>query len=380
MTEYGGESRVLNHSNHRSDVYEFTGDVRLKGNSGTIFIESMINSNIPHTIKPYARKYDAPGMEAISAIQIKATPSDKLPDCNKTLDIPAILFSTGGHTHNYFHSITDVMVPLFATSQRFNRDVIFLVINHDFSRFTSEHRKTLESLSRYEVVDIDRENRTLCFPNMIVGLIAHKYDLSIDPSPNSTLSTRNLTKLLRTTYSLKRESVSYHNRPRLLVVSRTNYRRLNNELELVELAQKLGFDSVLQDLGDHLELAAKIVNSFDVMVGVHGAGLTNMVFLPENALVIQIVPWGLGYIAKEMFGMNPQEMKLKYLEYRITANESSLLGKYPNHSQIYTDPFKYCDKIGPRACFRLFYINQDVNLDLHSFKNILLKAMQLMAA
>ncbi|XP_047949260.1 alpha-1,3-arabinosyltransferase XAT3-like [Salvia hispanica] len=211
MTEYRGHSRMKNYSNYRSEVYEFTGDVRLQGSPATIFIGSPINDNIPHEIKPYARKYDPLGMVAISSIQIKAAPPEKLPVCTKTLDVPGILFSTGGYTHNYFHSITDVMIPLFATSQRFNRDVIFLVINHNSSRFTTEHRKTLESLSRHEVVDIDIENRTLCFTNMIVGLKAHPSDLSIDPSPFARLSPRNLTRLLRNTYSLKRDSVSDHN-------------------------------------------------------------------------------------------------------------------------------------------------------------------------
>ncbi|KAG6421065.1 hypothetical protein SASPL_117614 [Salvia splendens] len=271
-----GHSRMKNYSNYRCEAYEFTGDIRLQGSSATVFIGSPIDENIPHEIKPYARKYDSPGMVAISSVQIKAAPPEKLPVCTKTLDAPGILFSTGGYTHNYFHSITDVMVPLFATSQRFNRDVIFLVINHNDSRFTTEHRKTLETLSRYELVDIDKENQTLCFTNLIVGLIAHPSDLTIDPSPFSRLSTRNLTRLLRNTYSLKRDSVGDHTRPRLLVVSRKICRRLSNEVQLVELAQEVGFDSALQDLGDHLESSAKIVNSMDVMVGVHGAGLTNM--------------------------------------------------------------------------------------------------------
>ncbi|XP_047945000.1 alpha-1,3-arabinosyltransferase XAT3-like [Salvia hispanica] len=380
MTEYGDHSRMKNYSNDRSDMYEFTGDVRLQGSRTTIFIGSPIDNNIPHEIKPYARKYDRSSLVAISSIQIKAAPPEKLPVCRKTLDVPGILFSTGGYTHNYFHSITDVMVPLFATSQRFNRNVIFLVTNHNASRFTTEHRKTLESLSRHEVVDIDIENRTLCFTNMIVGLKAHPFDLSIDPSPFSSLSTRNLTRLLRSIYSLKRDSVGDHNRPRLLVVSRKRKRRLANEVQLVELARELGFDYVLQDLGDHLESAAKIVNSIDVLVGVHGAGLTNMVFLPENAIVIQIIPLGMTDNARGMFGANPEEMKLKYLDYIITPNESSLLGKFPNNSLIYTNSTQYCENIGPQDCYNIFYQLQDVKLDLARFKDTLLKALDIMAA
>ncbi|KAL1563357.1 alpha-1,3-arabinosyltransferase XAT3-like [Salvia divinorum] len=381
MAEYGAESGVLNYSNSRSDAYEFTGDVRLEGSSATIFIGSTVNHpNIPHTIKPYARKFVAVAMKSVSAFKIKAPPPEKLPHCTKTMDAPAIVFSTGGFSKNYFHSVTDVMLPLFATSQRFKRNVIFLVTNQNSSRITSEHRKTLETLSRYEVVDIDRENRTLCFKNMIVGLKAHPSDLSIDPSPFSSLSTRNLTRLLRTTYSLKRDSVGDHSRPRLLIVSRKKYRKLANELELVELARELGFDPALHDLGDHLESSAKIVNSFDVMVAVHGSALTNMIFLPENAIVIQIIPWALNYYGRVCFGMNPQEMKLKYLEYSITPNESSFLGNYSNDSLLYTNPIKYRDKIGEPAYFMLILTKQNVNLDLARFKDTLLKALDLMAA
>ena len=85
-------------------------------------------------------------------------------------------------------------------------------------------------------------------------------------------------------------------------------------------------------------------------------------------------------IASEMFGANPEEMKLKYLEYTITPNESSLFGKYPNHSLIYTDSTQYCVNIGPRACYGLFYQLQDVKLDLASFKDTLLQALDIMAA
>lgn len=64
---------------------------------------------------------------------------------------------------------------------------------------------------------------------------------------------------------------------------RVRSRRLTNDLEVVDLARRLGFESVAQDFGWKVNSVAKIVNAFDVMVGVHGAALTNMVFLSENA-------------------------------------------------------------------------------------------------
>ncbi|XP_057809076.1 alpha-1,3-arabinosyltransferase XAT3-like [Salvia miltiorrhiza] len=313
-------------------------------------------------------------MTTVSAFQIKA---DKLPHCTQTLAAPAILFSTGAHAGNHFHSIADVLVPLFATSHRFNRHVIFLVTNHD-SRLTSKHTKTLQRLSKYDVVDIDAQNQTLCFPGMIVGLRAHTTDLSIDPSPFSSFSARNFTKLLRSAYSLERESVRGHYRPRMLIISRARSRRLSNEVEVVELARSLGFECVAQDLRGEIESVAKIVNSVDVMVGVHGAGLTNMVFLPENGVVIQITPVGLHNFAKQCYGSAEEEMKLKYLEYKVRLNESSLLGKYGAQSQVYTNPVQFCHKRGFDVCKHVFLDNQDVNLDLGRFRDTLLKALDLL--
>ncbi|KAK4842841.1 hypothetical protein QYF36_000675 [Acer negundo] len=61
---------------------------------------------------------------------------------------------------------------------------------------------------------------------------------------------------------------------------------------------------------------AKIVNSCDVLMGVHGAGLINMVFLPDNAILIQIIPLGrIEMLARIDFGEPSRDKKLSYLEY-----------------------------------------------------------------
>jgi hypothetical protein len=56
--------------------------------------------------------------------------------------------------------------------------------------------------------------------------------------------------------------------------------------------KKLGFEVVVS--GGTYEVASftEITNSYDVIMGVHDAGLTNMVFLPPRGVVIQIVLLG----------------------------------------------------------------------------------------
>ncbi|KAH6816720.1 hypothetical protein C2S51_021540 [Perilla frutescens var. frutescens] len=339
------------------------------------------NENLSRTIKPLPRKHDVEAMTKVRGFRMKWVPVDTLPHCTRNLDAPAILFSTG-HTGNYFHRITDVLIPLFATSYHFHRHVIFLITDNE-SLLTSDHRETLEKLSEYKVYDIDVENEILCFSRMIVGLKAQPLRLSIDPnlSSSSNFSMRNFTKLMRDVYSLGRASVHEHlrSRPRMLIITRTATRRLTNHAEVVDMARTLGFEPMAQEFGGSMGSVAQLVNEFDVMIGVHGAGLTNMVFLPENAVVIQITPLGLDGYANLFFGKAQlEEMKLKYLEYKVTLIESSLVGKYPATSDVYKHPFELCIQKF-QICKDVFLDNQDVNLDLHRFRKTLLQALDLLA-
>ncbi|KAH6808634.1 hypothetical protein C2S51_026417 [Perilla frutescens var. frutescens] len=320
-------------------------------------------------------------MVKVTSFKMKRGPVDKLPRCTRKLDAPAILFSTG-HINNYFHRTADVLIPLFTTSYHFHRRVIFLVADND-TRLTYDHRETLKKLSQHKVYNLDAEDEILCFSRVIVGLKSRTLRLSIAPSLNSSsnLSTRNFTKLLRDVYSLERAYVHEHlrPRPRMLIITRTATRRLTNHIAVVDMARSLGFDPVAHEFGGSVASVAKFVNKFDILMGVHGAGLTNMVFLPENAVVIQITPVGLDAYADVFFGKaQVEEMKLKYLEYKVTLLESSLVGKYPVTSDVYKRPVKLCLE-NFVTCKNVFLDNQDVNLDLSRFRKTLLLALDLFA-
>ncbi|PKA59705.1 hypothetical protein AXF42_Ash011829 [Apostasia shenzhenica] len=83
-------------------------------------------------------------------------------------------------------------------------------------------------------------------------------------------------------------------KPRLLVRLRKRSRELIYRGEVVQMAEELGFRAVVAgaEVAKNITRYSSLVNSVDALLGVHGAGLTNMVFLPARAAVIQIVPWG----------------------------------------------------------------------------------------
>ncbi|KAL8492506.1 hypothetical protein ACS0TY_023911 [Phlomoides rotata] len=301
-----------------------------------------------------------------------------MPHCRRNLsNIPAIVFSGRGHAENSYHAFADLLFPLFSTSHHFNRRTIFLVTNH-YSPLTDKYRAILRKLSKYDVVDIDKENDVLCFSRMIVGLKSPTYQF-IHPNESGNFPIRRFGGFLRRAYALERDSVhvSSASQPRLLILSRDKSRRLLNERQVADVARRLGFYAVVKKLTSDVALVAKLVNSFDVMVGVHGAGLANLVFLPERAVVIQINPFGLELEGMICFGYAAQSMKLSYLEYKVSLNESSLLGKYDDDVEVYTHPAAIREN--NKGKFHYVYLDdQDVNIDLDRFRKTLLTGLELL--
>ncbi|KAJ9550329.1 hypothetical protein OSB04_014374 [Centaurea solstitialis] len=374
------ETNILcNTTKPRSDTCEMKGDVRIQGNSSTIFVLSLHDgSNSSWTIKPYARKGDESAMQSVTSFSIKGIQEqdETIPKCTKTHNVPAIVFSVGGFGGNNFHAFTDVIIPLYATSLQFNREVRFLVANTR-SQWTTKFKQVLDTLSRYEIIDIDHDNQVHCFPSMTIGLKKE------DGKELHTDSMKDFIRFLGTSYSLERSTAikltnSSIKRPRLLIVSRQKTRAFMNLKDVIDATHKMGFEVIVTEMNVNMSQVARLVNSCDVMMGVHGAGLTNMVFLPENGVVIQVLPWGkMEWLANTCFGEPSKAMGFKYLEYKISEGESTLIDQYPLNHKVFVDPSSIKRK--GWGVFKSIYLDkQNVNLDMARFKDTLSKALQLL--
>ncbi|KAG8379391.1 hypothetical protein BUALT_Bualt07G0083700 [Buddleja alternifolia] len=383
--------RILKES--KADYCEIEGDVRIDPNSSTIFVvvttdhQSINNSSSSYSrsIQPYPRKKN-PFVKNWT-IALIAADNNTIPKCDQTHNLPAILFSVGGWSGNYFHDFADLILPLYTTSFRFHKEVHFLASDYERWSLSQFRDNLLKRLSRHELVDIDREKKVHCYNTMVAGLQFHK-ELIINPSEG--ISMYHFRKFLRQTYSLNRtkamfkywEKASSHPPPRLMIVSRKRTRTLTNELQLSRVAAKLGYEVVLADTEATTDLTkfAQIVNSCDVLMGIHGAGLTNMVFLPDNAILIQVVPLGgigMDGYARLDFGDPAPHMNIRYLEYKITVEESSLSQHYPMDHPFLTNPLSFQGKGWVR--FRnMFLDNQNITIDIRRFKPYLVKALNLL--
>ncbi|MQL94651.1 hypothetical protein Taro_027307 [Colocasia esculenta] len=69
---------------------------------------------------------------------------------------------------------------------------------------------------------------------------------------------------------------------------------------VVDMAWEVGFnvEVVTPERMRDIEAFARLVATTSALGGVHGAGMTNMVFLRKGAVLLQVVSWGLDWEAK----------------------------------------------------------------------------------
>ncbi|KAI5004081.1 hypothetical protein ZWY2020_031324 [Hordeum vulgare] len=291
-----------------------SGDVRVAPRSSSVILTMPLYQSVEgRRVRPYARHDDSlPPLVREVAIKTVANGSDA-PECSvRHGDIPAVVFSVGGYTGNFFHDMSDW--------------------------WFKKYKPILRRLSRCDIVDFDSNNDVHCFHHVILGLVRDT-DLILRRHPTRNpkgYSMLGFTRFLHRAYGLRRDrplvlGKNPGKKARMLIISCRGTRRLLNLHQVEAMATSLGFDVTVSQAGDKsIKRFAATVNSCDVLVAVHGAGLTNQVFLPARAVVVQIVPLGgMEWMATNFYGEPARGMGLRYLEYNVAGEESSLARRYP---------------------------------------------------
>nr|CAD1828000.1 unnamed protein product [Ananas comosus var. bracteatus] len=217
-------------------------------------------------------------------------------------------------------------------------------------------------MSKYRIVDLAADQRVHCFSEMIVGLRFHG-ELVIDPQqmPNGE-GIQDFQALLRQAFDgppLLRKSrqrrqqappppppppPTFEHRepagPRIVIFVRNQTRVLLNLREVVEACEEAGFRAQVVDAKQHTPLAAihRAVASSDALLAVHGAAVTHFLFMRPPAALLQIVPIGLDWAADAFYGAPARRLGLEYVEYKVSAEESSLSDEYDRRSPVLADP------------------------------------------
>ncbi|CAN6164025.1 unnamed protein product [Urochloa humidicola] len=381
-------------SDPRYDICEISGDARTLGANRTVLYvppAGELGGAISQEwrIRDQSRKY-LEYVQKVTVRSLNASEAAAAPECTSRHAFPALVFAMNGLTSNPWHDFSDVLIPLFITTRALEGEVQFLVSDHQ-QWFADKYRLILTNLSRYDAVNLNQDAGVRCYGHLTVGLRGHR-DLGIDPAR----APRNYTMLdfrlyVREIYSLPPAGVDIpykavvaannepQRKPRMMVINRGRTRKFVNFPEIVTAAESAGFEVIpvepRRDLS--VEEFSRVVDSCDVLMGAHGAGLTNFFFLRTNAVMLQVVPWGhMEYPAMGYYGIPAKEMGLRDVEYSIAAEESTLYDKYGKDSPVISDP-EAIHKQGWRAGMKYYWIEQDIRLNVTRFAATLHRVLQM---
>ena len=327
--------------------------------------------------RPYPRKQEKTTMSLVREVVLTSAPP-KI-SCGVIHNSPALVFSAGGFTGNFFHAFDDGFIPLFITINSLfsDQDVVLVVTDGDKWWF-QKYAELLARFSRHPIIDANISTTAHCFPSVVVGLIKHGpviINPELIPYPKTLLDFHHF---LKNTYMKNHTMLSpiSNNKPRLILMTRVGNvsRVIMNEEEVAKVAQKIGFNVHVFDPSAETSMAKayKLVHNSHAMLGLHGAGLTHFWFLRAGAVLVQVVPIGTEWPSKTYFEKPARAIGLEYIEYKIGANESSLLDRYEANSLVVKDPNAYSK--GEWDKMQTYLQAQNVKLDITRFRKCLKKA------
>uniref|UniRef100_A0A0E0E1X7 Glycosyltransferase 61 catalytic domain-containing protein n=1 Tax=Oryza meridionalis TaxID=40149 RepID=A0A0E0E1X7_9ORYZ len=375
-------------SDPRYDICEISGDARTMGTNRTILYvppvgeRGLADDSHEWSIRDQSRKY----LEYINKVTVRSLDAQAAPGCTSRHAVPAVVFAMNGLTSNPWHDFSDVLIPLFITTRVYEGEVQFLVSDLQ-PWFVDKYRLILTNLSRYDIVDFNQDSGVRCYPHITVGLRSHR-DLGIDPARTPRSYTMLDFRLyIREVYSLPPAGVdipfkesSMQRRPRAMLINRGRTRKFVNFQEIAAAVVAAGFEVVpvepRRDLS--IEEFSRVVDSCDVLMGAHGAGLTNFFFLRTNAVMLQVVPWGhMEHPSMVFYGGPAREMRLRDVEYSIAAEESTLYDKYGKDHPAIRDP-ESIHKQGWQFGMKYYWIEQDIKLNVTRFAPTLQQVLQML--
>ncbi|XP_044948874.1 beta-1,2-xylosyltransferase XYXT1-like [Hordeum vulgare subsp. vulgare] len=382
-------------SDLRYDICDISGDARAIGLNRTILYvppaDERDTGGSEWAIKDQSRKLLVDIIE-VKVKTLSTAQSLVAPECTSRHAVPAVVFAMNGLTGNPWHGFGDVLIPLFITTRAYDGEVQFLVTELQ-PWFVDKYRLILANLSRYDIVDFNKDDGVRCYPHIIVGLHSHR-DLGIDPARTPrNYSMLDFRMYIRDIFLLPQDGqgIPYKEanrknattgtgtekqKPRLMLINRGGNRKFVNIPEISAAVQAAGFEVLVEEpsFEVRLEEFSRVVDSCDVLMGAHGAALTSFFFLRTNAAMLQVVPWGVD-TAMAYFGVQAKEMMLQDVEYNIAAEESTLYEKYGKDHPMISDP-ESIHRQGWELTRQYFWLEQDIRINVTRFAPVLHHLLQ----
>ncbi|XP_004298399.1 PREDICTED: uncharacterized protein LOC101295515 isoform X1 [Fragaria vesca subsp. vesca] len=378
-THLQSSSSTMIRCTRSDDYYDFcyiNGPTVLDPTTSTLFVMDATGPTVVEKIKPYPRKHENSTMSRIKEFTLTSGPPG--PKCQIQHNAPAIVFSAGGYTGNFFHDFNDGFIPLYIIVNSILYDQVpVLAISRARDWWIQRYSDLLNVFSEHPIINLDNDTATHCFRSATVGLIAHGF-LTVNPKKLKTPKTLpHFHAMLGKAFGQRETAQRFHlqrhhnDRPRLVFISRNVSvgRAILNQEEAMDLAERIGFEVIVYEPSSRTSLHAAydLLNNSHAVVGVHGAALTHLLFMRPGTVFMQIVPLGTKWIAKWCYENPARAMGLQYIDYRITAEESSLAETYGKDNIVVKDPAGKIGRNWSVEFMKIYLKEQNVRLDLDRF-------------
>lgn len=192
----------------------------------------------------------------------------KLPD-----DVIFALVYNHWATFNYYHWLIETLPRLVILRKLYPDATIILPFS------AMPYMRETVALLGYANTFTVPENTTLKIPN-----------LAFVERPGSFLH-HDTELLLEAASSITSQVVSVIKKPKRRIYvsrSRANRRKITNEIELLDVLAKYNFEIIYFEDYNFIE-QVKIMRDVEVVIGLHGANLTNILFMQEGTEVIELM-------------------------------------------------------------------------------------------
>ncbi|GAQ82369.1 Glycosyltransferase family 61 protein [Klebsormidium nitens] len=373
---------AVDESQVKEDIWRMIGDVRfdVTNAAAVMYARQPATARGVKIARPHPLKTEPVMLESrVSPIRLESTsvPANRaeMAQCTQRFNVPGLVFSTGGYNGNNFHTFIEGVVPLFITARHYGGEVVLMISDsHDW--WVAKFKAYLQGLSNYPILRIGQDDGILCFADVTLGLRYHG-NLHVDPERMSDRSDIfDLARLFTEAYQLpvptERIPGGTPQPIRVGIVDRRpGSRVIVNQAEVETSAIARGM--TVQVIGDEVfQSLRETVRAFqwaDVIIGVHGAGLTHMVFMRPGTVLVQLVPFAVDWASDSAFGEPARKNGLHYLGYKVTVEETGLLKKYAPDDPVVTNPKEVWER-GWSAGGDI-YLREDVTLASEGIMEIL---------
>ena len=180
------------------------------------------------------------------------------------------------HWFNYYHWLTETVLRLWVAKEKGEKYVILLPLSFKSIQFVQQ------SLEALDLADVQYVKE---------GILRVKNLTLVENKPYCNHYFPSLSKQIGTFFSeyVKDKKVRIPDIGDRIFISRekADRRKLVNENEVVQALSAYQFKSVaIEDLDFFQEVA--ILSKSKYLIGMHGAGLTNMMFMPQGSRVLEL--------------------------------------------------------------------------------------------